>query len=145
MAQEHKKVVVYEILGFIQSEIVVRKWTTDNQISRIRRRNLLGQWVRISPESPSKGAGSPMRKTYNEIFPDGLCTAHRVILTPDAFEGKKGLYKGRQLHRVITDVLQDTPPTMPVRRKEAIHHIVSDILRAIGDNAGPLDFFTDGS
>ncbi len=69
MAQEHKQVVVYEILGFIQSEIVVRKWTTDNQISRIRRKNQLGQWVRISPESPSKGAGSPMRKTYNEYLP----------------------------------------------------------------------------
>jgi ribonuclease HI len=145
MIQENKKVIVYELLGFIQSEIVVRKWITDNQISRIRRKNLAGQWVRISPDSPSRGAGSPLRKTYKELFPDGAPTAYRVILTPDAYEGKKGVHKGKHLHRVITDVLLDVPPTMPVSIKEEVHHVVTDILKAIGDNVGPLDFFTDGS
>jgi hypothetical protein len=98
MIQEKKKVIVYEILGFIQNEIVVRKWITDNQISRIRRKKLAGQWVRISSDSPSKGAGSPLRKTYKELFPARTTVAYRVILTPDAYEGKKGIYRGKHLH-----------------------------------------------
>ena len=39
----------------------------------------------------------------------------------------------------------DVPPTIPGKAVEVVHKIVADIIRAIGDDPGPLDFFTDGS
>jgi ribonuclease HI len=143
LVQECKQANVYEILGFINKEIVVRKWITNTQITHIRRRNLIGQWVKVSVDSPSRGAGSLLRKTYKELFPEGLATAHRVILTPDSHDGKRGVRKC--LHRVITEVVVDVPPTVPGKAVEMVHKIVADIIRAIGDDPGPLDFFTDGS
>jgi hypothetical protein len=67
-----------------------------------------------------------LRKTYKELFPAETPTAYRVILTPDAYEGKKGI-RGKHLHRVITDVLLDVPPTMPVNSKEVFYRLLGRI------------------
>ena len=91
----------------------------------------------IDPNSPSHGAGTPMRRTYGELFPDS--TARRVIFTQDVLDGKK------LVHRTLTHVVDDLAPDLPEPPPRYSHAIALAILAAMGDYRGPVDIFTDGS
>ena len=148
LVQDQTEAYVAEILGFIESDAVIRKWVI--QLSRYKKKGkivieltkvrlarhdkFLGKELIIHPDSYTRGEGSRCK------IPTKLLemSKQRVIIGSDARNRTHGL------HRIVCGIIPEEHPSRLIP-ENLTDPTILQIAAQLGDTTGTWDIFVDGS